>query len=181
MRLEIKGVPAVAVKGHEVNVAGKGSEEDMAAEKETRLKMADKHMEFRAWDIQRKGYINGVNMIGFSTGQGGPVRKLQRYNTEWDMENIILEQWSGFRGRYRAKIFAGSIIKFTEESCGVGEEISSENAAVIFDSKEGCFTIDRCLQLRNLGGHYLPLLLSMGYGEVIGDIHNNPELLKNGN
>lgn len=140
--------------------------------------MVHEHMLFRAWDIKGKGYINGFNMIGFSTGQGAPEKKLQRYSDEWAMKDVIIEQCSPFKDTVDKKIFAGDIIKFTEEGQEVGQEVSSENAAVIFDIKEGCFTIDRCLQLRNLGGHHLPLLLCMGDGEVVGDIHRNPELLK---
>lgn len=140
--------------------------------------MVHENVEFRAWDTELKGYVNGFNMIGFSTGQGAPVRKLQRYSEEWDIKKVILEQATPFEDKTTKRIFVGHIIKFTEESHKVGQEASSENAAVMFDTKEGCFTIDRCLQLCNLGGHYLPLLLSMGSGEIVGDIHRNPELLK---
>jgi uncharacterized phage protein (TIGR01671 family) len=102
-------------------------------------------------------------------------------------EDFVFMQFTGLKDKKRTEefpdgqpIYEGDIIKLTEEAQWgkMGRELPTENFAVEWVADEVSFQFDHTSHLPNLGGHNIPLLLSIGQGEVIGNIHQNPELLK---
>lgn len=131
-----------------------------------------KEIRFRAWDIEGKGFINGFNMIGFSTGQGSPTPKLQRYDAEWDMDKVIITQYVGIKDEAGVEVYEGGIV-----------EIQGCNYVVEWNG------IELQWGLNITQGEYSPFDLGdytakpdgktwFLVGKVVGNIHQNPELLK---
>lgn len=122
-----------------------------------------REIKFRAWDTLDKGFINGFNMLGFTTGQGAPCRKLQRYSHVWqETDSYILEQFTGFCDKNGKEICKGDIFK-------------SLAAIGIVKQKEGCWIVDWIKRPNALTEKLYPHIEE---GEIIGNIHENPELIK---
>ena len=88
-------------------------------------------------------------------------------------EDIIVEQWTGLKDKNVKEIYEGSLVKYTEED---GESFIAE---VKYFAKDGypAFDVEPpnefCFESN---------VLSVGVAnnclEVVGDVHNNPDLLE---
>ncbi len=123
---------------------------------------------FRAWDKIGKGYIQGFNMCQFHLYYNkGLPKHVFRYHTKWNLEDIILEQYTGFKDRKQVYIFEGDILKSKK----------FDNLKVIWGY--GCWATEGYE-----GGSSGVPLYSVGDDsyyrdgvEVIGNINARPELL----
>ena len=122
-----------------------------------------REIKFRAWDIEREGYIQGFNMVNYHGYFNKGIKKsIYRYQTEWDEEKYILEQYTGLKDKNGKEIYEGDVLSAEERWF-----------KPIVGFENGCFVV------ANLGPStslYDFLEKSHEDFNVIGNIHENPEL-----
>jgi hypothetical protein len=119
-----------------------------------------REIKFRAWSNERRCYEYNVGL-----NDGKPVRKgYQWFNTDNDVYNAKPEQFTNLYDKNGREIYEGDIISV--EGC-VGHIIYNDShcAFLVLGKAWGC-------GCERLGG------MSSLEIEVIGNIHENPELLK---
>lgn len=106
-------------------------------------------------------------MLGFSTGQGAPKQKLQRYGNEWQIEDVILEQYTGIEDKNGVNICEGDIVTNLSGLKWVvsWDEVDARFHLLYADASCGCCRMNKDWVLET-------------EIEVIGNIHDNPELLE---
>lgn len=119
-------------------------------------------VEFRAWDIDKQEYITW-----FEIGCEGCVTT-QEPNCSPDYPNVILEQYTGLKDKNGKEIYEGDIIRICR-SYGYGFLPKGAVAVVFYDENECCYKLKKQGKFR---------LTSKKIVEVIGNIHENPELLE---
>lgn len=122
---------------------------------------------FRAWDSKGKFMLDGSygNWVSFD---GTPYEEANcKHNTPnieiEPSEELILMQFTGLTDKNGVRIFEGDIVKY-------GNDLPSE---VVFENQQFCATI-RGSNIRT----HLHVMGGVNKWAIIGNIHQNPELLK---
>ena len=127
-----------------------------------------REIKFRAWDKNGKGFINGFNMLGFSTGQGAPTKFLQRFNSEWKEEDVVIQQYTGLKDKTGKEVYEGDIIV-----CGHDTGKSYNRYIIEFSDSAHAYLARQVGCTSHIGSGYWGNTML-----VIGNIHENPELLE---
>lgn len=124
-----------------------------------------REIKFRAWDKKRKCYAKVIQ----TTNQGWKGYRDKTYITngvmrfsKWVLNRFIIEQDTGLKDKNGKEIWVGDIVKCWDEDCG----------EVYFD------TISLQYRVKFSDGDDEDLASSEP--EVIGTIHDSPELLGGG-
>ncbi|ECZ6121584.1 hypothetical protein O1N49_000160 [Campylobacter jejuni] len=139
------------------------------------MKLQD--FDFRIWNIQEKHYItNNPCLVEFNHNPGeikaGVLLVYEDREHEflesW-YDDIEIELWTGLYDKHGKKIYEGDIVKTKSPyDCFL---------AKVGIHKEGTFYLES--KSRDYIGSLIYLVKNEGYDtEIIGNIHENPELLK---
>lgn len=127
-------------------------------------------LEFRAWDIDLKKFVNAP----FKNQDNGTLYALG------SKQDCILEQFTGLHDDEGIKIFEGDILKLCADDMG---EIQEWTAVVEFGNPNGFY--DWGFQLKPIDDKgvnpeillWVETELSHVSCKIIGNIHQNPELV----
>ena len=124
-------------------------------------------IKFRVWDNENKEMLEVQELDFEPTFYGGRIAiRTDQYNDYFDTEDMILMQYTGLKDKNEKEIYEGDIIKYKDIQKGV-VEYSEQYAQFIL--KETGSIADEC---EALGEFNIKVF------EVIGNIYDNPELLK---
>jgi hypothetical protein len=127
-----------------------------------------REIKFRAWHISQKRFIdiNGMSMWFGKTERIGTVYGVTEQGVlrEYDIDEVELEQFTGLKDASGVDIYEGDIL-LTED--GV--------FTVNWNTKYASFCINKNGWMFS---HFFDEALTPNQCEVIGNIHQNPELIK---
>lgn len=134
--------------------------------------------EFRAWDKLHKRSANVIE-IDFFDG----VITLEDFDGTWkiSLKDMVLEQYTGLEDAKGNKLFEGDILKMHSHVILYGSDLNKwvdDYAPITWDKSMGAFTYQGELLTYQLDsgtpqdGIYHDAL------ELVGNIHENPELLE---
>lgn len=132
------------------------------------------NLKFRAWDIANKEMLK-VDIIDFFLEQ---IRILQKDASCFSMKfkNVEIMQSTGFHDKNGVEIFEGDVL-----NCGylfTGSPFEEEDE---YEEEKGVVTFFNCgfnIEFKNHINLFIDIILSCEDLEVIGNIYENPELLK---
>lgn len=135
-----------------------------------------REIKFRAWDKKRKRYAKVIQ----TTNQGWKGYRDKTYITngimcfsKWVLSRFIIEQYTGLKDKNDKEIYEGDIVKFADL------ELAMKPAGVVCFS-DGKFFVkdwefdDGSYHIVDFYDYNIPYRDF----EVIGNIHENPELLE---
>jgi uncharacterized phage protein (TIGR01671 family) len=130
-----------------------------------------REIKFRAWNKKNCTMLKDTDnnywkFIFYGDGSGS----VENRDTSLDFNDVIIQRYTGLKDFKGKDVYEGDVIKLDDSQIG-GSKVTGE---VIFNNDQCLSNLEWGLWLSN-GYHSTDFL---GTLEVIGNIHENPELLK---
>lgn len=130
-----------------------------------------REIKFRCWDTENKQMLKVQELDFEDTFYGGRLSiRADMYNDYFDIEDMILMQYTGIKDKNGKEIYEGDIIKICAEGLG-GEAIGK----IVYDEYDLAFVLRN--EIEELSEY---LWYAEQQIEVIGNIYDNPKLLEKG-
>lgn len=120
-----------------------------------------REIKFRAWDKRGKKYLNNAQNIWMNNTCFGDLLA---------SPNFEIEQFTGLKDSNGDDIYENDIIKYFGTNKRV--KIKTTYGIVFYDSEHGCFNSRIQNEEHNKGG------ISPLNDLIVGNVHENPELLE---
>ena len=139
-----------------------------------------REIKFRCWDTENKQMLKVQELDFEDTFYGGRLSiRADMYNDYFDIEDMILMQYTGLKDKNGKEIYEGDIVLYKDwERCyeGGGNDSFINKGVVEYSESNCCFNVTEreTIDIEDVlyeGNEDL---------EVIGNIYDNPELLKKG-
>lgn len=127
--------------------------------------MNNREIKFRVWDGKKIIYTDAPRRVMNDSG-GHPYLPFYLHQHTFDNKNIVIEQFTGLKDSKGKDIYRGDILKASYEARYKGDEPIKIQATVHFHHSYWAV------------GGYKMFIFDDDKLEVIGNIHENPELLK---
>lgn len=136
-----------------------------------------RELKFRAWFEEKPIWCNQMFYSDEEpAGLGDWFSEVQI-----EQENVIIMQYTGLKDKHGKEIYEGNVVKVQDPI----ETHTSHNSIVYFDSEGARINyhpvhkkIDKCFVLRQLSDYLDIREQDNPTCEIIGNIYENPELLK---
>lgn len=129
------------------------------------------YLKFRVWDVERQKLFPVTEItMSWNNGVVYSVQAREKYGFAIIRRPFILEQYVGLKDKNGKEIYEGDIVEFSARSGGMTRK------TVAF--KQGMFVVEP--MVLTLYGAFFESPKSIGV-KVIGNIHENPELLEEKN
>lgn len=135
---------------------------------------------FRCWDTENKEMLKVQELDFEDTFYSGRLSiRTDKYNDYFDMEDMVLMQYTVLKDKNGKEIYEGDIVKSYFEN-GLG----AENKCLIIYDEYLCAFMGQELRTKQQylfnEGNPNKKDKQLKYTEVIGNIYDNPELLREG-
>lgn len=123
-------------------------------------------IKFRVWDKENKEMLKVQELDFADTFYGGRLAiRTDQYNDYFDLEDMILMQYTGLKDKNGKEIYEGDIIRATKRT---DLELNYHNFKV--------FMHNGCYMFGNYNAH--EFFDKFNFKEVIGNIYENKDLLE---
>ena len=123
-------------------------------------------IKFRVWDTENKEMLRVQELDFEDTFYGGRLSiRTEQYNDYFDIEDMILMQYTGLKDKNGKEIYEGDIIRATKRT---DLELNYHNFKV--------FMHNGCYMFGNYNAH--EFFDKFNFKEVIGNIYENKDLLE---
>lgn len=139
-------------------------------------------IKFRAWCIPHAEYHNYVEIYSYLDGSIGYSAGLKNNTAIGNSENFIIEQFTGLEDKNGVDGYEGDIVKYKVRSYKNDQKSREEIGVILWDNMKAGFYIAPSHMYNYFkdgkNGSFRGEHLNLKIKEIIGNIHQNPELLK---
>lgn len=124
-----------------------------------------REIKFRVWDTYNKEMLDVQELDYADSYNGQPMIRTTMYNDYFDTEEMILMQYTGLKDKNGKEIYEGDIVEIIRPCILERGEVKFINGCFAIKSKDTLLMLYQC-EINNFKL------------KVIGNIYENPELLK---